>query len=53
MNLNNFKIKRKTKNRIDPVEVFCRIRPINDDEGESCLKVLDDSNLMLEIPEVN
>jgi hypothetical protein len=25
---------------------------MNDEEGESCLKMLDDQNLMLEIPEV-
>ena len=32
--------------------MHCRIRPMNDEEGESCLKILDDQNLMLEIPEV-
>lgn len=42
---------KKPKARTDPVEVHCRIRPMNDEEGESCLKILDDQNLMLEIPE--
>ena len=49
----------QTKNRrqqaisakADPVEVFCRVRPMNDSD-ESCLRILDDSTLMLTIPEV-
>ncbi len=45
------KINRKTKARIDPVEVYARIRPISDEDAETCLKVIDDNNLMLEIPE--
>jgi hypothetical protein len=44
---------RKQKARTDPVEVNCRIRPLPEDEGESCLKILDEQNLMLEIPEVS
>lgn len=42
---------KKQKARTDPVEVNCRIRPLPEDEGESCLKILDEQNLMLEIPE--
>ena len=39
--------------KADPVEVFCRVRPMNDsDESTSCLRILDDSTLMLTIPEV-
>jgi hypothetical protein len=39
--------------KIDPVEVFCRIRPLSDAENnDKCLKVIDDNNLMLQIPEV-
>lgn len=37
--------------KADPVEVFCRVRPMNDSD-ESCLRILDDSTLMLTIPEV-
>jgi hypothetical protein len=44
---------RKTKNRVDPVEVFCRLRPLNDlGNEESCVKIIDESNLMLQMPEV-
>lgn len=40
------------KAKVDPVEVYCRIRPLtNDTDNEKCLKVLDDTNLMLQIPE--
>lgn len=43
---------KKNKARIDPVEVFTRIRPISDEEQrDTCLKILDENNLMLEIPE--
>lgn len=42
---------KKTKVRIDPVEVYTRIRPIGEEDCETCLKILDESNLMLEIPE--
>lgn len=42
---------KKNKVRIDPVEVYTRIRPINDHDSETCLKILDEGNLMLEIPE--
>lgn len=45
-------VNRKPKARIDPVEVYSRIRPMSDDDTETCLKILDDQNLMLEIPEV-
>ncbi|CAF0834960.1 unnamed protein product [Brachionus calyciflorus] len=43
--------KLKTAARVDPVEVYCRIRPLNNENDESCLKILDESNLMLQIPE--
>ena len=44
---------RKNKLKIDPVEVFCRIRPLSENENnEKCLKVLDENNLMLQVPEV-
>ena len=46
--------KRKTK-KIDPVEVYCRIKPITilDGDTEKCLKILDENNLALQIPEVS
>jgi kinesin family member 23 len=44
---------RKQKVRVDPVEVFCRVRPLTDPENESCLKILDDYNLMLQIPQTS
>lgn len=43
--------KLKTASRVDPVEVYCRIRPLSSENDESCLKILDESNLMLQIPE--
>jgi hypothetical protein len=42
----------KNSTRTDPVEVFCRIRPVSGDSEDSCLKILDDTTLMLQIPEV-
>ncbi len=42
---------RKAKARIDPVEVYARIRPVGDEDVDTCLKILDDNNLILEIPE--
>ncbi|RNA18579.1 Kinesin KIF23, partial [Brachionus plicatilis] len=43
--------KLRTTARVDPVEVYCRIRPLPNETDESCLKILDKSNLMLQIPE--
>ena len=37
-----------TENR-DPVEVYCRVRP-NEEEEESCIKVLSDSMIQLTPP---
>ncbi len=31
--------------------MYCRVRPINDEDNETCVKIVDDTNLMLEIPE--
>lgn len=47
-----FNFERKPKARTDPVEVYCRIRPLSDDDNDSCLKILDEQNLMLDVPEV-
>ena len=45
--------KNNKNNKIDPVEVYCRIRPLSSDfENDKCLKVIDDNNLMLQVPEV-
>ena len=44
---------RKAKIRLEPVEVYCRIKPLQDSENESCLKAIDDTGLILQIPEVN
>lgn len=49
------------KYRVEPVDVYCRIRPLNNNESnenqqpqnEKCLKVLDEQTLMLQIPEVS
>lgn len=43
----------KNASRADPVEVYCRIRPLPDSvtENETCLRMLDESTLMLQIPE--
>lgn len=38
--------------KVDPVEVYCRVRPLKSDES-SCVQILDDSTLMLQIPEVS
>ena len=35
----------------DPVEVFCRVRPLNDDEGESCHEIISDSLIQIAPPE--
>ena len=35
----------------DPVEVFCRVRPLNEDEDESCCDVLSDTMLQIAPPE--
>jgi hypothetical protein len=43
---------RKVKPRADPVEVFSRIRPVGDTDGDLCLKILDENNLMLQIQNV-
>ena len=49
-----FRNKGKQHHRVDPVEVYCRVRPLTDKENdENCLKILDESNLMLQIPEVS
>ena len=42
---------------MEPVEVYCRIRPLPSDRGREelaaacCLKILDEYNLILQIPE--
>jgi hypothetical protein len=49
------------KYRVEPVDVYCRIRPLNNIEvnenqpqqNEKCLKILDEQTLMLQIPEVS
>lgn len=33
------------------MEVYARIRPVADEDAETCVRVLDEGNLMLEIPE--
>ncbi len=45
--------------RVDPVEVFCRVRPLADSSSENnqssengCIKILDEFNLLLNIPQV-
>jgi kinesin family protein 23 len=44
--------KNKVKSRVDPVEVYCRQRPLSSDgENESCLTILDESSLLLQVPE--
>jgi len=43
----------KVKSRVDPVEVYCRQRPLPDGETESCLKILDENSLLLQVPEVS
>ena len=35
----------------DPVEVFCRVRPLQEDEEDSCVEVLSDSVLQVTPPE--
>jgi kinesin family protein 23 len=35
----------------DPVEVFCRVRPLNEDEDESCCNVMSDTMLQIAPPE--
>ncbi len=40
------------KEKLDPVEVYCRIKPLVDKDSRKCLKVLNDSNLILQVPEV-
>ena len=37
----------------DPVEVFCRVRPLNDDEGESCHEIISDSVIQIAPPETS
>ena len=50
----NLNSRSRTKSRVDPVEVYCRVRPLPDgDNDENCLKILDECNLMLQIPEVS
>jgi len=34
----------------DPVEVFCRVRPLNENSEESCVTIKDRSNLQLHAP---
>nr|WNS50023.1 kinesin-like protein protein KIF23 [Halisarca dujardinii] len=37
----------------DPVEVYCRVRPLNEDEDESCCKVLSDQILQITPPDTS
>ena len=42
----------KTKNSAkDPVKVFCRVRPIQNDNGISCMKVLSPTMISLALPD--
>ncbi|CAI8044875.1 Kinesin-like protein KIF23, partial [Geodia barretti] len=41
---------RKQKEK-DPVEVFCRVRPLKEEEGESCMSIVRDNRLQIEPPE--
>lgn len=43
--------RKPAKARIDPVEVYARVRPTGDEDAETCLKILDENTLMMEIPE--
>jgi len=42
---------KRGRTKVDPVDVYCRIRPLSDPGIEKCVKILDESSLMLQIPE--
>lgn len=46
----NGKLKSITK---DPIEVYCRIRPVGDDEDQVCVRAKDDKTVVLFPPEVS
>ena len=35
----------------DPVQVYCRVRPLDRDENENCIKINDETSLTLSPPE--
>ena len=43
----------KLKTAKDPIEVYCRIRPVDDDEEQVCVRAKDDRTVVLFPPEVS
>jgi len=44
--------RRPTGNK-DPVEVYCRVRPLGDNEDESCVQIISETVLQLTAPKVS